>query len=177
MSSSNFKPAGSKAQGQVDSDLQMVPYWSIVLAAVVFCAVQYMFFVLMPHRHNEVLAFRLLMSFTWGAALASYVLLLGYVSVDVKRRNMSAKLWMLVVLVLPGGIGAVVYFLLRQPTQTVCPGCHSQIASSYNFCPQCRYQLAPVCTECHRSVRPTDVYCTQCGHGLVEDHTPARLRA
>ncbi len=56
-----------------------------------------------------------------GHALASYVLLVGYVSRDVKRRNMSAALWMLIVVVMPGGIGAVVYFLLRQPIMIPLP--------------------------------------------------------
>jgi lipid-A-disaccharide synthase-like uncharacterized protein len=155
----------------------MVPYWSIALAVIVFIAVQYMFFAFAPpHGHHEVLPYRLLMSFTWGTALASYTLLVGYVSRDVKRRNMPARLW-IVISMLPGGIGAVVYFLLRQPIQVVCPGCHSQIAASHNFCPQCRYQLAPICGTCHCSVRPTDIYCIQCGHDLAEDQTPARLRA
>jgi len=171
------KHENNDSAARSDNELQMVPSWSIALAAVVFVAVQYMFFVMMPHRHNEVLAFRLLMSFTWGAALASYTLLIGYVSRDVKRRNMSGRLWMLIVLLLPGGIGAVVYFLLRQPAQMACPGCHSQVPASVNFCPQCRYQLAAICGQCHRSVRATEIYCTQCGHDLAEDHTPARLRA
>jgi hypothetical protein len=173
----NFNTASNDSHLRDDQDLHMVPYWSIILSVVVFCAVQYMFFVMMPRHHNEVLPFRILMSCTWGAALASYVLLVGYVSRDVRRRNMSARLWMVIVLLLPGGIGAVVYFLLRQPVLSICPGCHSQIASNFNFCPQCRYQQAPVCGLCHRGVRTTDIYCTQCGHDLAEDHTPARLRA
>jgi hypothetical protein len=177
MATSEFKPGMNDPQGRYDSDLQMVPMWSIVLAAVMFCLVQYVFFEMMPRHHNEILAFRVLTSFTMGTALASYILLIGYVSRDVKRRNMSARLWMLIVLLLPGGIGAVVYFLLRQPTLMVCAGCHSQIPSSINFCPQCRYQSAAICGVCHRSVRATDVYCTQCGHDLAEDHTPSRLRA
>jgi hypothetical protein len=180
---SNFNNDSNEALLRGDNDLQLVPYWSIVLAALIFIGVQYLFFVVMPHGggphgpHHDVLAFRILESFTWGAALASYTLLIGYMSRDVKRRNMSAKVWMLIALLLPGGIGAVVYFLLRQPIQVICPGCRSQIAASHNFCPQCRYQLAAICGQCHRSVRPTDVYCTQCGHDLADDHTPARLRA
>jgi double zinc ribbon protein len=176
MSFINSNPATNDPQGREESELQMVPPWSIVLAVLVFSAVQYMFFVMMPHKHSDSFVFKLLPSFAWGAALASYILLVGYVSRDVKRRNMSAKVWMLIILLLPGN-GAVVYFLLRQPIQMACPGCHSQINSSYNFCPQCHYQLAPTCGICHRSVRTTDIFCTQCGHDLAEDHTPARLRA
>ena len=58
---------------------------------------------------------RVMMGYSMGTLVASYFLLMGYVSRDVKRRNMSAPLWMLIVILMPGGIGAVVYFLLRQP--------------------------------------------------------------
>jgi hypothetical protein len=118
-----------------------------------------------------------LMAYSWGTLVASYVLLVGYVSRDVKRRNMQAGLWMLLVLLMPGGIGAVVYFLLRQPMQSRCPHCSTEVASSYNFCPQCQFQMAPVCGQCFRGVEITDVYCKQCGHDLEEDHVPARLKA
>ena len=159
-----------------DSDLQMIPRWSIVLALLVFTGVQYIFHVVMPHHRHELLPMRLLMGYSWGTALASYVLLVGYVSRDAKRRNMSARLWTLLVVVMPGGIGAVVYFLLRQPVLSQCPNCSSQLASNFHFCPQCQFQMAPVCGRCFRGVQITDVYCTQCGHDLAEDHAPARLR-
>ena len=140
-------------------------------------AVQYLFHGVMPHHKHELLPMRLLMGYAWGTAFASYVLLVGYVSRDVKRRNMPAGLWMLIVGVMPGGIGAVVYFLLRQPVLMPCPHCSTELTSNVHFCPQCQFQLAPVCGRCFRGVQITDVYCIQCGHDLAEDHTPARLRA
>jgi hypothetical protein len=157
--------------------LNMIPAWSVVLAIVVFGAVQYLFHGVLPHHKHELLPMRLLMGYAWGTAFASYVLLVGYVSRDVKRRNMPAGLWMLIVGLMPGGIGAVVYFLLRQPLLTRCPHCATEITSSFHFCPQCQFQMAPVCGQCFRGVQVTDVYCTQCGHDLAEDHAPARLRA
>jgi len=117
-----------------------------------------------------------MMSYSCGTLLASYVLMVGYVSRDVRRRNMPAALWMLIVIIMPGGVGAVVYFLLRQPMLTRCPHCTTEIASTYHFCPQCQFQMAPVCGQCFRGVQITDVYCTQCGHDLAEDQSPARLR-
>jgi hypothetical protein len=160
-----------------DDELRMIPRWAMVGAVLVFAAMQWVFHVVMPHHKHEVLALRLMMSYTWGALWASYVLLLGYVSRDARRRGMSTALWMLVCFVLPGGIGAVVYFLLRQPELSRCPHCSSSISASYNFCPQCQFQVAPVCGVCHRGVRITDVYCTQCGHDLADDGAPSRLRA
>jgi hypothetical protein len=120
---------------------------------------------------------RLMMSYSCGTLLASYILMIGYVSRDVRRRGMPAPLWMLIVIIMPGGVGAVVYFLLRQPMLTRCPNCTTEIASTYHFCPQCQFQMAPVCGQCFRGVQITDVYCTQCGHDLAEDHAPSRLRS
>jgi hypothetical protein len=162
----------------VDGDeLKMIPWWSGVLAVVAFAAMQYLFHGVMPHHKHEMLPMRLLMGYTYGTLVASYVLLVGYVSRDVKRRNMPAALWMLIVIMLPGGIGAVVYFLLRQPMLSRCPHCSTEISSTTHFCPQCQFQMAPVCGQCFRGVEITDVYCKQCGHDLAEDNVPARLRA
>ena len=159
-----------------DEELRMIPRWSMVLAVVLFAGMQYIFHVVMPHHKHELLPLRLMMGYAWGSLVASYALLLGYVSRDVKRRGMSAGLWMLVCVLLPGGIGAVVYFLLRQPILSRCPNCSTTVAASYHYCPQCQFQMAPVCGECHRGVKLTDVFCTCCGHDLAQDGAPARLR-
>jgi hypothetical protein len=162
--------------GTEEDQLGLIPAWSVILAVLVFVGIQYLFQGVMPHHRHEMLPMRILMGYSWGTAFATYVLLIGYVSRDVKRRNMSAGLWMLVVIVMPGGIGAVVYFLLRQPIVSRCPHCSTEITSSVHFCPQCQFQMAPVCGRCFRGVLVTDVYCTQCGHDLAEDQSPARLR-
>jgi hypothetical protein len=160
-----------------DEELRMIPRWSMALAIVLFAGMQYVFHGVMPHYKHELLPLRLMMGYAWGSLVASYALLLGYVSRDVKRRGMSPGLWMLVCVVLPGGIGAVVYFMLRQPVLSRCPNCSTTITASYHYCPQCQFQMAPVCGECHRGVKITDVFCTRCGHDLAQDGAPARLRA
>ncbi len=168
---------GTRELGEGDS-LKLIPSWSIILAVLVFVGTQYFFnSAPPPHRRPGSLPMHLIFGYTTGTALASYFLLVGYVSRDVVRRNMSAALWMLIVLVMPGGIGAVVYFLLRQPILSRCPNCTTELTASVHFCPQCQFQVAPVCGQCFRGVQITDVYCTQCGHDLAEDHAPARLRA
>ncbi len=168
-------------QEQGDGDLKIIPLWSIVLAIVVFVGWEYfMNHGAPPPRHHPTplqQVTHLAFVFMSGTALASYVLLVGYVSRDVKRRNMPAALWMLIVLLMPGGIGAVVYFLLRQPIMMRCPHCTTELPASVHFCPQCQFQVAPVCGQCFRGVRITDVYCARCGHEVAEDHAPARLRA
>src|SRR3569623_568041 len=171
----NDVTAGATHSG--DEDLKMLPRWSSALAIVAFVAMQYLFHFVMPHHNHELMPMRLLMGYWWGTLVASYILLVGYISRDVKRRGMSPGLWMLTSIVLPGGIGAVVYFLLRQPIVSRCPHCSTELASNFHFCPQCQFQMAPVCGQCFRGVQITDVYCVQCGHDLAEDHTPARLRS
>ena len=158
-------------------DLAMIPWWSIILAVLAFSGVQYVFHWIMPPPRHDFGLMRGFTAYSWGALFASYILLVGYVSRDVRRRNMQPALWMLIVVLMPGGIGAVVYFLLRQPILSRCPHCSTEIASSYNFCPQCQFQVAPVCGQCFRGVEVTDVYCKQCGHDLLEDQVPARLKA
>ncbi|HWZ52778.1 MAG TPA: zinc ribbon domain-containing protein [Granulicella sp.] len=174
--SSNSNDSASHVDRQ-DSELRLIPTWSVVLAVIVFLAAQYLFHFVLPHQRHEMLPMRLLMGYSWGTLFASYVLLVGYVSRDVRRRDMPAGLWMLIVTIMPGGVGAVVYFLLRQPVLMRCPHCVTEIASTYHFCPQCQFQVAPVCGQCFRGVKITDAYCTNCGHDLAADHAPARLRA
>ena len=159
-----------------DDELRMIPRWSMALAVLLFAGMQVIFHWVMPHHKHELLPLRLMMGYAWGSLVASYALLLGYVSRDVRRRGMSAGLWMLVCVLLPGGIGAVVYFLLRQPILSKCPNCSTTLAASYHYCPQCQFQMAPVCGASHRGVKLTDAICTSCGHELAQDGAPARLR-
>jgi hypothetical protein len=166
------------AEPRVSDDLGMIPWWSVTLAVAAFAGMQYIFFGRVQHGpHREFGPMHYLMAYSWGTLVASYVLLVGYVSRDAKRRNMPVGLWMLIVLLMTGGVGAVVYFLLRQPVLSRCPHCSTEIAASYHFCPQCQFQMAPVCGQCFRGVEITDVYCKQCGHDLEKDQVPARLRA
>ena len=129
-------------------ELNLIPLWSVLLSLAVFAGVQVLSFwgghggPPPSHRGNPEM--HVIGSSSWGAALASYVLLIGYISRDVKRRNMRPALWMLIVLVMPGGIGAIVYFMLRQPMMTRCPSCRTEVASGFHFCPQCQFHMNPV---------------------------------
>jgi len=174
----SFQPRADIKEGN-DDELKLIPMWSVIVSLLVFAAIQYLNFVVMqpPPGHHGNPVMHVIGSYSWGAALASYVLLIGYISRDVKRRNMSPGIWMLIVLVMPGGIGAIVYFLLRLPVMSRCPSCRTEVASGVHFCPQCQFQMAPVCGQCFRGVHITDVFCVQCGHDLTRDEMPARLRS
>ena len=164
----------------VNEDARLIPVWSMVAAGLAFVAVEYYFWFILPeqrHHGPAPLGLRVYFNLSWGLLAALYFLMVGYVSRDAPRRSMSTRFWMLICFVLPGGIGAVLYFLLRMPVTSQCPACNTHVQSEFHFCPQCAYQLTASCGNCFRSVRITDQFCTRCGHELAEDHMPARLRA
>lgn len=165
---------------ELDGDVRIIPIWSIVVSVLAFIGVEYYCWIVLPEQRHHTpppLGLRIYFNLAWGIVASLYFLMLGYVSKDAPRRSMSAWFWMLICFVMPGGIGAVLYFLLRQPLIARCPACSTFVQSEFHFCPQCKYQLTASCGNCHRTVRATDVYCTRCGHELAEDHMPARLHA
>ena len=163
----------------VNEDARLIPVWSIVVAAAAFVLVEYYVWLVMPeqqHHHAPPIGFRIYLNLSWGVIAALYFLMIGYISKDAPRRAMSTRFWMLVCFVMPGGIGAVLYFLLRQPEVSRCPACSTHVQGDFHFCPQCNYQLTASCGHCFRSVRASDQYCTRCGHEIAGDQMPARLR-
>jgi hypothetical protein len=164
----------------VNEDARLIPVWSIVVSIAAFVLVEYYFWFFLPehqHHHESPLGLRIYFNLSCGLLAALYFLMVGYVSKDAPRRAMSARFWIVICLVMPGGIGAVLYFLLRQPEVSRCPACSTHVQGDFHFCPQCNYQLTANCGHCFRTVRASDQYCTQCGHELASDNMPARLRA
>jgi hypothetical protein len=166
--------------GRFSEELKLIPRWAFVGALAAFALTEYYFWVVLPHhrQHPSGLppVLRLYLLLSWGALAAFYMLMIGYISNDAPRRGMSARLWTVCV-ILPGGVGAMLYFLMRQPILSSCPGCGAHIAGNYHYCPQCAYQVGACCGNCYRSVRITDIYCVHCGHSLTADQLPARLHA
>jgi len=163
----------------VNGDERMIPLWSIIVASLAFVLVEYFWWVVAPGEHHHppaALGIRLYFNISWGVVAALYFLMIGYVSKDAPRRGMSTQFWMLICFVIPAGIGAVLYFLLRQPEVSRCAACGAHVQSDFHFCPQCNYRLTANCGNCFRTVRTTDQFCTRCGHELSRDHMPGRLR-
>lgn len=161
-------------------DMHLIPRWSVVLAVIAFVAMQYFYWIILPgerHHPPPPIGLRLFFAFNWSSLAALYMLMVGYVSKDAPRRAMSRRLWTLVCLVLPGGVGAVLYFMMRQPVVSRCPACGTDVQSEYHYCPQCAFQVSAACGNCYRSVRTTDLFCVHCGHDVATDNTPERLRA
>src|ERR1700683_3384938 len=167
--------------GGIADELQLIPLWSVAAAVLAFTVMEYvMWGGVSARRHhppNLPFGFRLYITIRIGALAGLYMLMIGYISRDAPRRGMSTPMWTVVCVVIPSGIGAVLYFLLRLPVVALCPACGCRVEGEYHFCPQCSYQIAPCCGNCHRTARVTDLYCVYCGHHLAEDHPPARLHA
>lgn len=164
---------------KLSAELKLIPRWSVALSALAFVAMQYLFWMILPHyRHHAgpPVGMRIYFALTWSTLAALYMLMIGYVSKDAPRRAMSAQIWMLVCFVMPAGVGSVLYFLLRQPIVSSCPACRTPIQSDYHFCPQCACQVSAACGNCYRSARPTDLFCAHCGHDLAADSIPVRVR-
>jgi hypothetical protein len=170
-----FEPQSIRADEEKRG--RLIPFWSVVAACLAFVAVEYYVWLVMPgpRRYAPPMGFRIYSNLSWGLLASLYFLMVGYVSKDAPRRGMSTRFWVVVCLAMPGGIGAVLYFLLRQPEVTRCAACGTHVQGDFHFCPQCGFQLTASCGNCFETVRATDQFCTHCGHELAKDHLPARL--
>jgi len=145
-----------------------------VLAGIGFVIVQ-VFFILVVGRHHHAIAAwcRVLMGLGAGLVLACFLLFIGYVSRDARRRGMSPLLWTLVVIFIPHGLGLILYFILRQPLSCACPQCSNIVQKGFNFCPRCNYKLGASCPQCQRVIGISDAYCPYCGTSLRNPAGPA----
>jgi len=160
------------------AELRVIPRWLVKLLAVLYVlalAIVLWMSVSMPNFpvfgiEGEIPALKLLAVFGIVSALAlvvsGFVLFFGYIGADAKRRGMSPVLWVLVSLLVPYLIGAILYFVVREPLPFNCPHCGRAVNAQFNFCPGCQFNLRPNCPQCRRSTRPGDRFCPQCGYTL-----------
>ena len=72
-----------------------------------------------------------------GTLFATWLLGLGFVYADARRRAMQPVLWVMVALLVPHLLGFLLYFVLRQPLASPCGHCGQQIPSGQRFCSWC----------------------------------------
>jgi len=110
---------------------------------------------------------------TAGAlVVGSYILLIGYINRDAKRRGMSPALWTIIAIFVPYLVGVIIYFVLREPLPFECPRCGRLVNAQFNFCPACQCNLRPSCPNCRREIRLGDHFCPHCGVA-IEAAAPA----
>jgi RNA polymerase subunit RPABC4/transcription elongation factor Spt4 len=148
------------------AEVSIIRMWAWILAVIGFAAMQVVAQVVrQPDAPTPIV--RALMGLLVGAVVACYLLLIGYIAPDARRRGMSPLLWTLVAILVPNALGMILYFILRQPIRSACPQCGSFVQSGFNFCPHCSHKLSPSCPKCQRMVTATDVYCPYCGTTLT----------
>ena len=146
-------------------EFRIIPIIAVVLAGAAFLCMQWVWHVFMlMHEHNPPPApFRAIMGFFTGMLLAMFILLIGYVNADSKRRGMNRVLWTLLVIFIPNALGFILYFFVRQPLSSPCPRCGNPVQAGFRFCPACQYQLVPLCASCGTPLQPGFNWCPGCG--------------
>lgn len=158
----------SEKQSALAREIKIVPAWAWVLAGIAFIAAQWYFNIAIVRHHPPAAWARPLLGILAGVGGGAYLLIIGYVNRDSKRRRMSPVLWTLVAVVIPNGMGILLYFVLRQPLTGACPQCGSPVETDFKFCPRCSHKLGPNCPQCQRSVQVDDRYCPYCGTALEQ---------
>ncbi len=95
-----------------------------------------------------------------------WVLIVGYINADARRRGMRHVMWTLLSVFIPYAIGIILYFVLRDPLMVQCPKCGAMGRAGFIFCPQCGAELAAFCPVCKRAVEPGWNRCAYCGTEL-----------
>jgi uncharacterized membrane protein YdcZ (DUF606 family) len=161
------------------AEIKIIPAWGWALAAIIFVAAQLFFNIVIVHHGDAPPAWsRPPLGLLAGIAGGCYVLFIGYVNRDAKRRGMSPALWTIVAIFIPNALGILLYFILRQPLSSTCPQCGHAVQPGFNFCPQCNCKLSPSCPQCQRVISARDVYCPYCGtpqHNQTTSQPPTTL--
>jgi hypothetical protein len=154
------------------NELKIVPELAWFIAfAIGLCSVIALFFVA-AHDRGVPRAMAPVLALLCGFVIVCWILLLGYVSADARRRGMSPLLWTLICIFVPNLIGFIIYFMLRKPLPRECPGCGFWVNDTFRYCPRCRYALAPVCSSCGQAVRADYVCCPYCGQAVGGGNSP-----
>jgi hypothetical protein len=157
-----------------DQEWALVPAgarWTAVLVALVFVALMAAIFLVPPLAEGDTKALLILSPFflltLLGAVpIAIYVLLLGYVWGDARRRGMNQVLWTLLALFIPWAVGLILYFMLRDPVPTPCPSCGTPARKTHAYCACCGTAVRAACPQCRQPVEAGWRNCASCGHAL-----------
>jgi len=117
------------------SEFALVPMGARILAALGF-AIPVVGATWMFYQH-AVIGWETLLGAGIGSLVAAYILLAGYVYGDAARRGMPPVPWTALAVMVPNGLGFVLYFLMRKPMGHPCNRCAASVAGDAAFCPRC----------------------------------------
>ncbi len=147
------------------AELRVIPVPARIIAILAYLALSVVI-IMVINFPNWNYVQKILFAVFMPLFLSVLVLLIGYVNGDAKRRGMRRVVWTLLAIFVPNALGIILYFLLRDPLPSTCPGCGNRVGGAYSFCPQCGTVLAPACPNCRRAVERTWTNCAFCGTKL-----------
>ena len=158
-----------------DQEWAIVPTaarWLAVLASLAYAALMAAVFLLPAwaarDRHAvSTLVPIFLLALLGVAPLALWVLLVGYVFGDARRRGMNAVLWTLLAIFIPSAIGIILYFILREPIAVPCPSCGTPARKGHAYCASCGGAVRRACAQCRQPVEASWRNCPSCGASLT----------
>ena len=124
-----------------------VQIWSLVIwGCAVLIAVGMGFHEAQPGTALRTMSIYASAGLVSGVVAAAWLLCLGFVFADARRRGMRAFLWVLVAALFPHLLGFLLYFVLRKPLTTPCPSCARAMSPEQPFCSWCgsSRSVAPV---------------------------------
>ena len=156
--------------------------WLAVLAALADTVLMGLVFLLPATAHGDgravlVLLPIFLLSLFGAVAIAGWVLLIGYVYADARRRGMNAVLWTLLAIFIPSAIGIILYFILRDPLAVPCPSCGMPARKGHAFCASCGAAVRRACPQCRQPVEAAWRNCPSCGAPLGAGALPVSPNA
>lgn len=151
-------------------ELRIIPRIAWIIAGLAWvCMFWVLMFVAMPNDPKLrlwPLGGQIAFSIWPGLLVALYVLLIGYINADARRRGMRYVMWTLLAIFIPNSIGIILYFVFREPLLATCPKCGAQGRKNFAFCPHCGTQMSPACPVCKRAVEAGWQRCPYCGTAL-----------
>jgi RNA polymerase subunit RPABC4/transcription elongation factor Spt4 len=129
-----------------------------VLAVASFAGMSFVFM-----RAGNVPAIALLVQIAVPLLVAGYVLVVGYIYGDARRRGMRYVMWTLLAIFIPNGIGIILYFILRDPMPVYCSSCGRAMQPGFAYCPGCGANFLAACRSCGRTLQSGWSHCAWCG--------------
>jgi len=164
--------AGAHSDGGVFlRNLEMIrpAAWAIAAVAIIglWCVFWFAVIPSDPKMSEMPAVLRALIALAPGIVLAAYVLLIGFVYVDAKRRGMRYVMWTLVSIFVPNAFGIILYFILRDSLPSPCPKCNYLARGGFTFCPNCGAELLRACRMCHKKIELGWTNCAYCGSPIA----------
>ncbi len=145
----------------------------VALALVSLMAALFLLPVLVEGEHRALLfVFPVFLLASIGAVpLAVYVLLIGYVYGDARRRAMNQVMWTLLAIFIPSAVGVILYFILRDPIPVPCPSCRTPARKGHAYCASCGAGVRAACPQCRQPLEAGWRNCVRCGAPLAQGST------